>query len=263
MTDVLLESLDGGVATLTLNRPDRFNALSDELLERLYDALQRHAASPSTRVLMLTGSGRAFCAGGDVEGMQQGGEPSFEEAFDVLRRRMEIPRLLHEMPKPTIAMVNGVAAGAGFALAAACDLRVGSESARFTTAYARIGYSGDFGCSYFLTQLVGTAVARELFFTSEIVAAARAKEIGLLNALVPDGELAERAGELAQRIAKGSATAHRYMKRNLNAAVSGTLGELLDMETFGQIRTRGTDEHRQAVAEFMQKRKGQEAPSSS
>jgi len=257
MSDVLLESLDGGVATLTLNRPDQFNALSDELLERLYDSLQRHAGSSSTRVLVLTGNGRAFCAGGDVKNMQrQDDEPTFEEAFDVLRRRMEIPRLLNEMPKPTIAMVNGVAAGAGLALAAACDLRVGAESARFTTAYARIGYSGDFGCSYFLTQIVGTATARELFFTSDIIGASQAKEIGLLNTLVPDEELASSTCALAQRIAKGSPTAHRYMKRNLNASVIGSLADVLDMEAFGQIRTRGTPEHRQAVAEFQARRSG-------
>jgi 2-(1,2-epoxy-1,2-dihydrophenyl)acetyl-CoA isomerase len=164
----LIESISEGVATLTFNRPERLNALSTPITSGLLEALPRLARDDSVGAVVLTGAGRAFCAGGDVKNMAEGSvERPLEEAVSHLRGRMEVSRLLHEIPKPTIAMVNGAAAGAGLSLALACDLRIAGQSARFVTAFANIGFSGDFGGSYFLSKLVGTGKARELYFTAE------------------------------------------------------------------------------------------------
>src|SRR3954471_7135645 len=163
MDQHLIESIADGVATLTLNRPDRLNALSAPIMDGLLDAVPRLSADSAVGVVVVTGAGRAFCAGGDVKRMAD--EPDERNAPDAvakLRARMEISRLLHEIPKVTIAMVNGPAAGAGLAIALACDLRIAGESARFVTAFAKVGFSGDFGGSYFLSKLVGTGRAREL-----------------------------------------------------------------------------------------------------
>ena len=153
---------------------------------------------------MLTGAGRAFCAGGDVKRMAEETVPrSSDEDVARLRARMEISRLLHEIPKPTIAMVNGPAAGAGLAMALACDMRIAGQSARFVTAFAKVGFSGDFGGSYFLSKLVGTGKARELYFTAEPLDAAQALALGIVNRVVPDAELADATMEFARKLARG------------------------------------------------------------
>src|SRR3990170_623955 len=172
MSDDLLEVIKDGVAVLTLNRPDRLNAMSRPMLAALEEALERLAGDADVGVVVLTGAGRAFCAGGDVKAMAEGkefGEAPLEQKAQELRSGMEVSRWLHEMPKPTIAMVRGAAAGAGLSLALACDMRIASKTAKFTTAFTRVGYSGDFGGSFFLTQLVGTAKARELYFTADLL----------------------------------------------------------------------------------------------
>ncbi|PYM86753.1 MAG: enoyl-CoA hydratase [Candidatus Rokuibacteriota bacterium] len=252
-----LEQVKDGVAILTMNRPERLNAMSRPMLEAMEAALGRLAGAPEIGAVVLTGAGRAFCAGGDVKAMAEGAEVaggSLEERAQQLRARMEVSRWLHEMPKPTIAMVRGAAAGAGLSLALACDLRVASDTAKFTTAFARVGYSGDFGGSYFLTRLVGTARARELYFTAELLDAARALAIGLVNRVVPDAELETETLGLAGRLARGPRIAHRYIKRNMNAAESGTLAELLDLEAWHQTRTGLTEDHREAARAFVEKR---------
>jgi 2-(1,2-epoxy-1,2-dihydrophenyl)acetyl-CoA isomerase len=156
MESVLLQSREDGVLTLTMNRPDRLNALSQEMLQGLWDALSSAAADREIGAIVLAGAGRGFCAGGDVKAMAEAGgrRDSYDERVQGLRRRMEVARLLHEMAKPTIAMLRGPVAGAGLSLALACDLRIASETARLTTAFAKVALSGDFGGSYFLTQLV-------------------------------------------------------------------------------------------------------------
>jgi 2-(1,2-epoxy-1,2-dihydrophenyl)acetyl-CoA isomerase len=257
MTDDLLETVKDGVATLTLNRPDRLNALSPAMLDALLAALPRLAADADVGAVVLTGAGRAFCAGGDVKAMAEGRElaaGSLEDKAQALRARMEVSRWLHEMPKPTIAMVRGAAAGAGLSMALACDLRVAGESARFTTAFARVGYSGDFGGSVFLTRLVGTARARELYFTADLVDAARAEAIGLVNRVVPDARLEEETQALAARLARGPRIALRYMKRNLNAAEHAALGDVFDLEAWHHTRTGLTEDHREATRAFVDKR---------
>jgi 2-(1,2-epoxy-1,2-dihydrophenyl)acetyl-CoA isomerase len=182
------------------------------------------------------------------------GGATLEERAQGLRGLMEVSRWLHELPKPTIAMVRGAAAGAGLSLALACDLRIAADGARFGTAFARVGYPGDFGGSFFLSTLVGTAKARELYFTADLVDAAEAQRLGLVNRVVPDVRLEEETMALAARLARGPRVAYRYMKRNLNAAERGSLAELLDLEAWHQARCSLTEDHREAARAFVEKR---------
>ncbi len=255
MENEFIEAVEGGVATLTLNRPDRLNALSTPIMEGLLEALPRLADDAAVGAIVLTGAGRAFCAGGDVKSMAEGSaQRTFGEAVTHLRARMEVSRLLHEIPKPTIAMVNGVAAGAGLSLALACDLRIAARSARFVTAFANIGFSGDFGGSYFLSKLVGTGKARELYYTAEPIEAEQALSLGIVNRIVADSDLAEVTAGLARKLAQGPRIALAMMKQNFNAAESETLRELLDLEARHQIETGRTQDHREAARAFVEKR---------
>jgi 2-(1,2-epoxy-1,2-dihydrophenyl)acetyl-CoA isomerase len=255
MEQDLIETSSEGIATLMLNRPQRLNALSRTLLDGLLEALPRLAGDPNVGAIVLTGAGRAFCAGGDVKRMaEQSSELSVDEETRDLRARMEVSRLLHEIPKPTIAMVNGPAAGAGMSLALACDLRVAGQSARFVTAFANVGFSGDFGGSYFLSKIVGTGKARELYYTAEPVDAAQALALGIVNRVVPDADLAEATMKLARTFAHGPRIALAIMKKNFNAAESGSLAELLDLEARGQVETGRTADHKEAARAFVEKR---------
>ncbi|MCB1693182.1 MAG: enoyl-CoA hydratase [Pseudomonadales bacterium] len=259
----LLERVENGVAILTMNRPESLNALNQEMMEGLLESLPRLGADRDVGAIVLTGAGRGFCAGGDVKGMAtrnegassgSGGGPSMEARANDLRASMEISRLLHQGPKPTIAMMRGPAAGAGLAMALACDIRMASDTSRLTTAFANVGFSGDFGGSYFLTKIVGSAKARELYFTAERVDAGKALALGMLNHVVPDAELEARTMELATRIASGPRVAFEYMKKNLNAAESGTLEQVFDLEAWHMTRTGFTEDHREAARAFVEKR---------
>jgi 2-(1,2-epoxy-1,2-dihydrophenyl)acetyl-CoA isomerase len=224
-------------------------------MDGLLEALPRLARDPAVGAIVLTGAGRAFCAGGDVKSMAEGQvEHSLEQAVIHLRSRMEVSRLLHEIPKPTIAMVNGLAAGAGMSLALACDLRIAAQSARFVTAFANIGFSGDFGGSYFLSKLVGTGKARELYYTAEPIDATQALALGVVNQVVPDADLVDATMLLARKLARGPRIALTLMKQNFNAAENGTLAELLDLEARRQIETGRTDDHKEAARAFVEKR---------
>jgi 2-(1,2-epoxy-1,2-dihydrophenyl)acetyl-CoA isomerase len=260
MSADLIEQVKDGVAVLTLNRPDRLNAMSRPMLDALLEALPRLAEDAAVGVVVLTGAGRGFCAGGDVKAMAEGtelGGQTMEEKAQALRSRMETSRWLHEMPKPTIAMMRGPAAGAGLSLAMACDLRVASDTVKLGTAFARVGYSGDFGGSYYLTQLVGTAKARELYFTADLLDAQQALGLGLVNRVVEDARLEEETMALASRLARGPRVAYRYMKRNMNAAESASLKEMLDLEAWNHTRTGMTEDHREAARAFVEKREPQ------
>ena len=251
----LIEAIENGIATLTFNRPERLNALSTPIMQGLLDGLPRLAGDPAVKVVILTGAGRAFCAGGDVKSMAQGGEQrSAAEAAAHLRSRMEVSRILHELPKPTIAMINGPAAGAGLALALACDLRIAGTSARLVTAFVKVGFSGDFGGSYFLTRLIGSARARELYFTGRPVDADEALTLALVNRVVPDDQVHEVTMELARSLAQGPQIALSLMKRNMNCAENAGLAELLDMEAVHQVQTGRTEDHREAAKAFVEKR---------
>lgn len=259
MTDHLLETVEDGVATLTMNRPESRNAMSGEMLEALTDALKRHAVDSSIRCVVLTGAGGAFCAGGDVKGFAQnaGGsnqEFNLEERSANLRQGMDASQILHDMPKPTIAVIPGPAAGAGLSLALACDARIASDNSKFTTAFAKVGLAGDYGGSYFLTALVGTAKARELYFTADVFSAQQALEWGIVNQVVPQAELETEAKKFVDRFANGPTTAMGYMKKNLNAALHQSLKDILDLEAPHMTRTFMTQDHKAAAKAFVEKR---------
>jgi 2-(1,2-epoxy-1,2-dihydrophenyl)acetyl-CoA isomerase len=256
MENVVLQSRADGVHTLTMNRPERLNALTPEMLQGLYDALTAAAADGEVGAIVLAGAGRGFCAGGDVKAMAEAGgrRDSYDRRVQGLRQRMEVARLLHEMPKPTIAMLRGPVAGAGLSLALACDLRVASDTARLTTAFAKVALSGDFGGSYFLTQLVGSAKARELYFTSPILAAAEAFTLGLVNRVVVDGELETETRALGRSLASGPRVTLGYIKQNMNLAERANLAEVMDAEALRHTRCSETEDHREAAAAFVEKR---------
>jgi 2-(1,2-epoxy-1,2-dihydrophenyl)acetyl-CoA isomerase len=261
MTDDLLITIDNGIATLTMNRAQRKNAMSPAMVSALLEWLPKLAEDSSVGVVIITGAGNAFCSGGDVKAMAerteqtQNGDAGLEQRAQQLRKRMEIARWLHEMPKPTIARIGGAAAGAGLSIALACDMRIACQSAKFTTAFGRVGYSGDFGGSYFLTRLVGTAKARELYYTAEVLDADKAMALGLLNRLVADEDLDGATQRLAQSIADGPRIALGYMKRNMNAAECGSLKDLLDLEAWHHSRCAMTEDHKEAAQAFVEKRK--------
>lgn len=257
MEPELLAERAEGVLLLTLNRPEALNALGGDMMRDLLHALQAAATDPEIGCVVLTGAGRGFSAGGDMKARATGARPppaTPEAGADELRSRMECSRLLHEMPKPTVAMVNGVAAGAGMSLALACDLRIAGEGARMTTAFARMGFSGDFGGHWFLTRLVGPARARELYFTSGMLDAAGLERLGLVNRVVPDAALREETMALARALGNGPRVAWRYMKRNMKVAEEGTLAEALDAEAIGMMRCRETEDHQEALRAFVEKR---------
>ena len=257
MNQELLLSVEDGIAVLTLNRPERLNALTHGMLTGMLTHLTALAEDPGIGCVVLTGSGRAFCSGGDVRvqaAVAGKSEQSPEQRTDQLRASMEASRLLHEMPKPTIAMVNGVAAGAGMSLALACDLRIAGESARMTTAFAKVGLSGDYGGTYFLSQLAGPAKARELYLTAEILDASRLLALGMVSRVVPDAALVAETMKLAGQFANGPRVAYRYIKRNMKVAEEGTLTDALDSEAYGMLRSRESADHAEAARAFVEKR---------
>ena len=254
MTD-LLHTVSHGIATLTINRPARRNALDGALCDALLSKLTELAADEAVLVIILTGAGSdAFSAGGDVKRMDGISRQSFDERLANLRRWGGITLLLHTMPKITIAMVNGVAAGAGLSIAAACDFRIAARSARFATAYARVGRSGDFGGSALLSHLVGPARARELYLLGDIIDAEKAESYGLVNRVVEDDALQTETLALARRFADGPRLAYRAIKQNLCAAETRSLAEIIDLEAINHARTGETEDHREAVAAFREKR---------
>ncbi len=269
MTDHLLETFADGVATLTMNRPEARNAFSTEMLTALLEALQRHATRKETRALVLTGAAGAFSAGGDVKGFAQNatGGPdagkelsgadirdSFDQQLHTLRAANEVSVLLHEMPKPTLAAIPGAAAGAGLSLALACDIRVATTDAKITTAFSKVGLSGDFGGSYFLSHLVGAAKARELYFTAEILSGTDAEKLGIVNLAVDEPDFDNTVAAYAARLASLPTVAAGYMKQNLNTALRGSLTDVLNSEAIRMIRTFETEDHKAAAVAFVEKR---------
>jgi 2-(1,2-epoxy-1,2-dihydrophenyl)acetyl-CoA isomerase len=260
-TDDLLALVEDGVATITMNRPERRNAMSGAMNQALARVLADAETDDDIRCVVLTGAGGAFCAGGDVKGMASGGDTGAGRAMSydarVHHQRLNqraISQRLYEMPKPTVAAVAGAAAGAGLSLALACDLRYAVPTAVFTTAFAKVGFAGDYGGTWFLTRLVGSGKARELYYFSDRLSAADAERLGIVNAIFPEETFSDEVGALARRLAAGPAVAYRYMKENLNRAVHGDLGECLDMEAAHHIRTGQTEDHKEAAKAFVEKR---------
>jgi 2-(1,2-epoxy-1,2-dihydrophenyl)acetyl-CoA isomerase len=257
-TEDLLARVEDRVAILTMNRPSRRNAFSRPMLQGLEMALIEAERSQDIACVVLTGAEGAFCAGGDVKGMaDSGGGPGggIDEAIHMQRlaQRGTAGRI-YEMPKPVVAMLPGAAAGAGLGLALACDLRIAADNAIMTTAFANIGFSGDWGGSFFMTGLIGAARTRQLYYLSEKIGAHRAEELGLVNWVVPAADLEEETMKIARRIAQGPTVAFRYMKENIARAVGGEMGECLDLEATHHVHTSLTKDHRSAVKAFVDKK---------
>ena len=259
-TNDLLASLDEGVLTLTLNRPEARNAMSGEMTDALAKQLAAAELNPEVKCVVLTGAGKGFCAGGDVKGMASRGDGTVgQNTIDGAIHRQRVNQRatagkLFKMPKPTLASLPGAAAGAGLSLALACDLRIMAANAILTTAFARVGFSGDYGGTYFLTQLVGSAKARELYYLSDRVSADEALRLGLANWVCEPDELAAKTREVALRLANGPTVAYRYMKENLNRAIAGDVDDCLDLEATHHVHCGQTQDHREATKAFVEKR---------
>ena len=258
-TGLLLAELRDGVATLTLNRPEARNALSDELTPALRRMVLRLGNDPSVGALVVTGAGTAFCAGGDVKSMgsdrgRKKERSAGEAVLDLQQRQRTLTGVLVGLPVPTIAALPGPAAGAGLALALACDIRFAAASAFVTTGYARVGLSGDYGINWLLTRLVGTARARELMFTADRVDADTCARIGLVNRVFPDESLRSETAAYAARLAAGPREALALMKRNLERALTSDFLPALDQEAELLVRAARTEDHREAVRAFIEKR---------
>ena len=260
-TQDLLADLQDGVLTLTLNRPEARNAMSGDMTAALSTQLAEAELNTDVRCVVLTGAGKGFCAGGDVKGMAASGDGTVgNNTIDAAIHRQRVNQRatagrLYNMPKPTIAALPGAAAGAGLSLALACDMRVMASNAIMTTAFARVGFSGDYGGTFFMSQLIGTAKARQLYFLSERLSAEQALDLGLTNWVCEADELATKTREIADQLAAGPAVAFRYMKENFARAMSsGDVNDCLDLEATHHVHCGQTEDHRNATKAFVEKR---------
>ena len=277
--DTLLEKRADGVALITLNRPESLNAMGGQLMTLLAEHLANCERDRYVRCIALTGNGRGFCAGGDVKGMQSRNTapPSgatapaqnagaaqtqernvsadLERAVFGLRENHDATVLkLHTIGKPTVALVNGVAVGAGLGLALGCDVRIVSDRARFGTAFKNVGLSGDYGSSFFLQRLIGSGRAREMYLTAEMIDAHRALELGIANRVVPHDALLEEGLAFCAKLAAGPTATYARMKANLNLAETAPLQDVLNQEAMNMRISGLSRDSREAVAAFVEKR---------
>jgi 2-(1,2-epoxy-1,2-dihydrophenyl)acetyl-CoA isomerase len=262
-TEDLRAEIDRGVAVITMNRPDRRNAFSPAMVSALGTVLAQVETDEAVGCVVLTGAGGAFCAGGDVKSMAatpptDRGDGAGQSPDALIHRQRLNQRAtsgrLWSMPKPTIAAIGGPAAGAGLSLALACDLRYAVPGAVLTTAFAKVAFAGDYGGTWFLTRLVGSSKAKELYYFSERLSAEDARQLGIVNAIFPPADFEREVMERARRLAQGPSIAYRYMKENLNRAVSGELGDCMDLEVTHHVHTGLTQDHREAAQAFTDKR---------
>lgn len=261
VTDCLAHEEDG-IAVITLNRPQARNAMSGDMTAGLERALDHAERNAKIRCVVITGAGGAFCAGGDVKGMAarsgggSGEGPTLDERIHLQRlNQRNTAGRIHLMPKPVLASLPGAAAGAGLGIALAADLRIMADTAFITTAFAKVGFSGDYGGSYFLSHLVGQGKAKELYFLSDRVSSAECLALGIANRVVPAADLEKETLALARRLAEGPPVAYRYMKENFRrAALGGDVIECLDLEATHHVHSGLTEDHRNAARAFVEKR---------
>ncbi|HYL86233.1 MAG TPA: enoyl-CoA hydratase-related protein [Candidatus Angelobacter sp.] len=252
---VILEARHGGIATVVLNRPDRLNALNNELALGLNDALSRIAEDDSVRVVVLTGAGRAFCSGGDLGAIGKGRASGQTQGLEpLLRAGMQAVLTMRVMPQPVIAAVNGAAAGAGMNIALAADIRIAAEEATFGQNFSKVGLFPDFGGTYFLPQLVGPAIAAELFYTGDMIGAKAALDLGIVNRVVPAAQLEAEVRALAEKISQGPPVAVRSVKKSLFASEKKKLAEALEHEVQEQIRCYLSEDCSEGIRAFFEKR---------
>lgn len=255
--ETILTEQDGAVLTITLNRPDKLNAATDELLKELIDAFKQAGRDESVRAIVLTGAGRGFCAGQDLASVQarvpdEKGSLGYGE--HLRHTYNELVERMRTIEKPIIAAVNGVAAGAGMSLVMACDLRLAAESASFLQAFVKIGLVPDTGSTWFLQRLIGQARALDMMLTGRRISAQQAEAWGLINRVVPDDRLMEETRTLAQEMAALPTKAIGYIKRAVNFAAASTLEAALDYEADLQELAGRTEDHKEGVAAFLAKR---------
>tara|TARA_B110000444_G_scaffold222962_1_gene225250 strand:- start:458 stop:1246 length:789 start_codon:yes stop_codon:yes gene_type:complete len=259
-TDKVLVNIENQVATITLNRPDARNAMDIDILEQLPDILKAQAVDPAVRCVVIRGAGdKAFSAGGDISNFNSNDQVSSArlsaDLAPMLEQWSQASVLLREMPKPTLAIINGVAAGAGMSLALSCDFRLGCERSRFITSFARLAMSGDFGGSFLLTQVVGTAKARELYFFSTPVEATEAKSLGLLNWLVDSSKLESKCHELCEHLIALPSITARNIKANLNESLTWDISQAVTIEAERMTETSMNPETVAAAMTFFNKSK--------
>tara|TARA_A100001015_G_scaffold198509_1_gene221506 strand:+ start:2709 stop:3536 length:828 start_codon:yes stop_codon:yes gene_type:complete len=259
-TKDLLVSLQSRVLTITLNRPEARNAFSRDLLRAFNSQLLNAEQDPAVRCIVVTGTGKAFCAGGDIKAMSARNAKASEITVDEAIHRQRVDQRntagrLYKIPKPTLAVLPGAAAGAGLSLALSCDLRIMASTAIMTTAFARVGFSGDYGGTLFMSQLIGAAKARELYYLSDRINAEQALQLGLTNWVVEPGNLNTKTQEIASRLAGGPSVAYRYMKENLSRALAHSdVDNCMDLEVTHHIHCASTQDHRNAVKAFIEKK---------
>ena len=254
MSDVVRYEAENGIATITLNRPESLNAMDAALLTGAVDALEAAALDSSIRVVILTGAGRGFCAGGDLKATDPLGTGNMESRIGVLQSLQRSSKLLRGMSKVTIAAINGPCAGGGFSWATAADLRYASVSAKFTTAYLNAGLSGDFGGTWMLPRIVGSSRARELYLLSEKFSAEDAERYGFVSKVLADDELIPYVMSVAERLLAASPIALQRIKQNLNDAEDVSFSEALDREADRHVRTGGSADTAEARRAFLEKR---------
>jgi 2-(1,2-epoxy-1,2-dihydrophenyl)acetyl-CoA isomerase len=256
MTDSLHFEIADGIATITLNRPERMNAFTWEMIDAWAAALTECRTDDTVSVVIVTGSGKAFCSGGDIGEMQKRGDRTpLERKTELEGHVHKIPLALEALDKPVIAAINGAATGAGLDLALMADLRIAAESARLGETYVKVGLVPGAGGAWFLPRLVGTAKALELFWTGDIIDAREAERIGLVNRVVPDAELMTTTRALAQRIAGGPPLSIRLIKRAVKEGLRSDLRSALDLISSHYAVVAGSADHREAVAAYLEKRK--------
>ena len=252
----VLEHRQEAIATLVLNRPEKLNALNSELSTALNAALTRLAGDESIRVVILTGAGRAFCAGGDLGAIGKGRErKDVDQLGPILRSGMQMVVKIRTMPQPVIAAVNGAAAGAGMNLALAADIRIAAEEATFGQNFSRVGLFPDYGGIHFLPQLVGPSKAAEMFYTGEMIDAQTALRLGLVSRVVPASQLEAATREMAEKIAEGPPIAVRAIKNALFGSEKEQLEKALELEVREQIKCFHSEDCREGIRAFFEKRK--------
>jgi 2-(1,2-epoxy-1,2-dihydrophenyl)acetyl-CoA isomerase len=254
MYNSLLYTIADGVCTITLNRPDVYNAFNEELSAEIIDALKKTAKDESIRAVVITGAGKAFCSGQDLQDVKNAnGNRSLSDS--VLRRYNPMILGIREMPKPVICRLNGVAAGAGASLAMACDIIVAADSAVMVQAFANIGLVLDSGSSFFLPNLIGYHKAFEFCTLGSKVTAAEAYRLGIINKLVPLEELDAAVKEFAERYAAAAPKSMSLIKKMLNKSLSSNLRDMLQYEAYSQEIAGMSDDYKEGVAAFLEKRK--------
>ena len=256
MTDSIRFDVEGGIATITLNRPERMNAFTWEMIDAWAEALAECRRNDAVSVVILTGAGKAFCSGGDIGEMRKRGDLTpLERKTELERHVHKIPLAMEALDKPVIAAINGAATGAGLDLALMADLRIAAESARLGETYVKVGLVPGAGGAWFLPRLVGTAKALELFWTGDIIDAREAERIGLVNKVVPDAELMAVTRALAEKIASGPPLSARFIKRAVYEGARSDLRSALDLISSHYAVVATSADHREAVNAYLEKRK--------